>query len=218
MELARVVVEAPGAQRATVRGGHAAELAQAERATVEFEALHHQVVVVLLKPTVGRCPLGIAARAEDARAEAVFVGAAQRRTRGSCFLAAGLAVAGRDCVWRCRQFIEGAHELLESSRRAVEVAAELVWVQHPREGEVCLALLRQGRRSVDWRAEEGKDARGVTCELENLLCHADGERNGVVLLHAGRFCGGPAATAVGAATCTTTPVATTTTLLAQCID
>ena len=75
MVVLRVVGEVPVAVRAAVARGDTAELAEAQRAAVQLEPLHHQVVVIRLQPGVGHEPFGVAARAEDFGLETALVAA-----------------------------------------------------------------------------------------------------------------------------------------------
>ena len=169
-----VVGEGPNAVRAAVAGAHAAELAQAQPAAVQLEALHDEVVVVVLKPRVLRAPLGVAARAEDAGLVAVLVAA---RNGGGL----GLGALVRRLRGRCH-LVKGAHELLERPRGAVKVPCQLVGMDHPRELEVGLPLVREGSLRGDRRTEEREHAGRIArfAEREHLLRDVDSESNGII--------------------------------------
>ena len=88
-------------------------------------------------------PLGVAARTEDFGLEAAVVAARNGRL---LVLARHALVGGRG---RLREIVKGTDELLKGARGAVEVPRELVWMNHPAELQIRLALLCKGRRRVD---------------------------------------------------------------------
>ena len=71
------------AQRAAVRGGDTSELAKAEGAAIELEALHHQVVVVLLEARVGQAPPAEAIGSNRKQSEAIGSNRKQSEAIGS---------------------------------------------------------------------------------------------------------------------------------------
>ena len=103
-----MVLEAPLAERAAVLGCHTPELAEAKRAAVGLEALHHEVVVEGLHAAVRRAPRRLAPRAVDLGLEAPLVAARD----GRLGLGLGRSARLRRGLGRCEE-LEGAHERLE---------------------------------------------------------------------------------------------------------